>query len=493
MRTDAHTILRAAFGAPSIPTKPPFRGAIDNFIPPIQQVIVQQNYLERSFETMLKPNLRYDRICTIDPQEANVGESKTLTRPAILPPVVNDATPTAVGTDLNKGMTDQSATYEQYVVFIGKLHGKMSLSTEMDYTKIKSEYMLNWDRLAGQAGTSLDTRAALRVFQAYDSGNTFALSPNVGATVEVDNINGFLTQYTFVGGVANGVPVGVNAGNKLPVLVYAAATPLAPPVAVNVIAATPDNGTGGAGNGSTAYVGGIAYGQSGTLTFDAVVAIAAGDTIRSVDASVVIRPNGKMNRSQLLGTDTVAFSAFRKASAKMKNRQVPTLPNGLYPCFIDAEMLSDLGDDQAFQRATATQFGKTPYFETGIIAGAFGLEFVETTTNPVYPIGNGIVARHAVVLGRDAIIKVPFKGSLQAARDAQQRNNSIHDIKITRDGIVLITRNPIDVEADEITQTWRFSGGHVCATDITSTPAAIATTDNARYKRGVMIEAASPA
>lgn len=462
--------------------------AIDVFSPAIQGVIVQPGFLERAFRNFITPLLRYDRLTTVEPVEARVGESKTLTRPAILPPITDDANPVAAGTDLNQGMTPQSATYEQFNVTLGKLKGMMTLSLEMDETKIASEYLLNWKRLAVQAGQSLDTRAATRVFQAYDGGNTFVTAAtDAVTTAHIDNINGFSTQYAFVNGMANGVPSSVSASNKLPALIYSAASPTSPPTAVNIVNIAPDET-----NTSTAFVGGVAYGVSGTLTFDAAQTLGAGDTIVALDGSVVIRPNGKLSRKALASGDTVVLQNFAKAKARLKNRQAPTLPNGLYPCFIDSEMLADLQLDEAFQRATAQQFGKTPYFQDGIIAQTFGIEFVETTTNPVYSIGNGLVARHAMVMAADAVVKAPFAGSLNAARKASTMGG-VADIKITDDGIVLITRAPIDVEADTVTQTWRFTGGHVCQTDVTSTPAQIPTTDNARYKRGILVEAASAA
>lgn len=464
---------------------------IDSFTPAIQQVLVRLGFLEAGFREWMQPLQGYDRLAVLDHIEARIGESKTLTRPAILPAITVDATPTVAGSDLNKGTTAQQGTYEQFTTTAFKLKGMTVLSMEMDYTKISSEFLVNYKRLAEQAAQSLDTRAATRLFQAYDGGNTFITAAvTAGATIAVDNVNGFQSQYTYVGAMANGTPSPISTSNKLPVVIYSSTGTVKAGGTVSTLNAQAF--TVDVSNGSGAVAGGVAYGSSGTITLDAVVTVVAGDVIKAVDGSFVIRPNNRGSRSSLVPTDLVQLKNFAKAAAKLRNRRVPTLPNGLYAAMIDAELLTDLLDDVAFQRATATTFGIQPYFREGIVAKAFGIEFVPTTTNPVYGLATGVVARHALVCGMECIIKSPLKGSLQSAQDAKNGRGP-SDVKITDDGIVLITRAPIDVEADDVTQLWRFSGGMVCSTDITSTPLQIPTTDFARYKRAILIESASPA
>ena len=471
--------------------------AIDAFIPPLQQVLVQLGYLEKKIQDGLEPELGFDRLCATDPVEARVGESVTLTRAAILPPVTQDAVPIAAGVDLNQGMTPQGITYEQYLVSIADRRGMMNLSAKMDETKIVSEFLIFTKALAGQAGSSRDVRAAQALLPAYEGGNTYAnAAANAATSATVDNIKGFDTQYvgwspfsTIAATKSPGLPATVSSTNKLPVQIIPA-NPATAPTNVNVIGVAPDST-----NKSTAYSGGVYYGVSGTLTFDAPVTLLVGDTIQALDGATVLRPNGKMNRSQLTGADSITLQQLARARAKLENRKVPKLPNGMYAALVDAQVFADLLNDPAFRQATQGQFGgASPYFAGGQVAGTLGLEFVSSTQVPIYPLGapgSGLVERHAVVCGAGAIVRSPSLGARNAAMRAMASPGAgAVDVRYV-DDIKYVLRGPIDVLADTYTMAWEFSMGHVAPTDVTSTPMQIASTDYARYKRAVMIGFAS--
>jgi hypothetical protein len=183
----------------------------------------------------------------------------------------------------------------------------------------------------------------------------------------------------------------------------------------------------------------------------------------------------------------------------MRARNVKPLPSGNYLCIIDPTLWPQLLADSAFNYATMGQMGEG-YFKTSIVNRMLGVEFINSNLVPRYYTLNGgvspannaanVYARHAVVGGMGLLVKGTFAGSIDAARQANAMQNS--DIKLIEDAkIALITRGPLDRFQEFVTQTWKWIGGFVAPTDVTSTPAIIPTTDYARYKRCVIIEVGS--
>jgi len=485
-----------------------------SFIPPLANVLVQRGFLERKIQDALEPLLGFDKLAEIDPIEARVGESKTLTRRALLPPVTSDVVPTAtVYTDLNNGITPQQLSYEQYTTTIAKRRGMMTLDLELDEAKIVSEFVSNWEALAGQAAQSRDSRAAQYLYSAADSGNTFALGAGTVATgnmtVHVDNINGFDTAYTaaLAAGGSPGVPQPTSPANPLAASIISqqAGASFNTSITVLVVGVTPD-----ATNTSTGAGSGTAYDRSGNVILQlpagsaATLAMSAGDVLVASDGSAVIRPNGKLSRAQLTGTDLGTLSILTRAKAKLKLRGVPKMPNGLYACMIDSALWADLEQDLGFRTATQGQWGQVgSFFTNGQTNRALEMEFVETNYNPVFSIPgqSNVVARHALVCGMGCIVKSPSLGFERAAKRASGADlddeGSIGpagatDIRLV-DGVKMVTRQPLDPEATVVTQTWSWQMGHAVATDVTSTPLVIPSTDYSRYKREVLIEMGSAA
>ena len=56
------------------------------------------------------------------------------------------------------------------------------------------------------------------------------------------------------------------------------------------------------------------------------------------------------------------------------------------------------------------------------------------------------------------------------------------------DGIAMVTREPVDRLQQIIAQSWYWIGGFCAPTDVTTTPATVATATNASFKRAVLIE-----
>jgi hypothetical protein len=354
-----------------------------------------------------------------------------------------------------------------------------------DATLIQKIFLQNYVSLGEHAGRTMDGLSAVNIHKAYDAGNTFANTAAIsGATsVLVDNIYGFDTVFAATN--SPGLPVATNGSNKASATVYDGSTgAVKGTLAISAVAAD-------GSNTSSAYVGGIAYGASGTLTVTATsFAIAVGDNIVVSDGAFVQRPNGKNNRSKLAATDLMTLSDIASAVAKLRARNVPPLPTGNYLCIIDPTLWPQLLKDSAFNYATMGQMGEG-YFKNGMVNRTLGVEFINSNLVPAFSVpGSQLKARHAVVGGMGLLVKGTFQGSLDAARRANNMQNS--DIRLIEDAkISLITRGPLDRLQEFVTQTWRWVGGFVAPTDVTSTTAVIPTTDAARYKRAVVIEAAS--
>jgi hypothetical protein len=465
--------------------------AIDNFPPIITPYIEQQGFLEKGFETAMEPELAYRKIAERVDVEVKNGESVTKTRPSLFA-LGNTAVNPATNTGLDNGLSNSFYGFEQFTLSIGQQALTTQVSLEQQETLIEKLFLQNQKNLAIHAASTLDQLNAQQLHSAYDSGSSYNPTlVNSGATsIELDNIIGFDTNFAHVTYNSVVYPVGtpqpVSSSNTLKVNVYTSAAGNALLGQITVTLATPD-GT----NISTAFVNGIAYGVSGTLTCTATgFAIPANSTFVAVDGSYVLRPNGKLNRAALASTDTLSLSLFAIARAKLAARAVPTLPNGMYACIIDPNIYSQLLNDTAFQVATQGTYRTEPYFKKGILAPAFNLEFVSSNMVPSYTIpSSNLKARHAMVVGADCMIEGDFVG----ARHQAASNNAMNGPTVIRmyDDIQMTLRAAIDRFGDTVTQTWKWTGGFVAGTDILSDTTKVPTTDGCRYKRCVEIEVAS--
>jgi hypothetical protein len=179
-----------------------------------------------------------------------------------------------------------------------------------------------------------------------------------------------------------------------------------------------------------------------------------------------------------------------QAVSMLSRRQVPRLPNGLYGCAIDATLLQAFYSDPGFQFATQGTYDKSPVFTNGIIAKGWGVEFVEASQLPVYvaPSG-GFPLRHAFVFGEDVVSEHPFTG----ARNAISRAAGVGDMFDSRwvDRINFITQAPLDRLEENVKMSYKYVGDFEPGTDKGSNPTIVFTSDYCRYKRGIVVQAAS--
>lgn len=465
--------------------------SVNAFPAQISGIIEQVGFLDGIIKEPLENNLAFAAAADRDPIDARRGETITRSRVGILAPNTTKANPQTLG-DLDNGLTDQFLVYEQWKVTVDRYHATIPLDLEGDQTLIGGQFILNAEENGRNSATTMDELCAQAFFAAYDAGNTYVVvdgvstdgAPAAGVTdalhVRVDNILGFDFSFpAYNPTVSPGLPTATNVGQPITSYVYSPAGVKKDTIVVDgVISDAP-------ANTSTA----APFGQSGVLVLHAApgTAIADGDQIVAFDGSVVVRPNSRRSRNDLVAGDTVSLSHFASVKGKLRGRRVKPMKNGLYACVVDPELLTQLYDDPRFITATQGSFDGSPTFKQGIIAKAVGLEFVEASTIPNYPLANGSgVARHAAVLGEGCIVRSPFKGMANAAAAAKAMDGPV-DIRMVGD-IKFTTRAAIDKEALYVSQTWSHTGGFACPTDVTSNPNTIRTSDWARNKRGMMIE-----
>jgi hypothetical protein len=470
--------------------------ALDN-LPAVQSIIEQTGLLERAFYDPIDAMEAYNRLADEEMFPNGIGETLTKSRPALYPlsAGLTALNPASNTNTIDNGLSDQFYAFEQFQVSIAEYALSTSVNILQDATLIKKIFLQNYKQLGENAGRTLDGLAAVNVHTAYDSGNTFAtVAVSSGNTITVDNINGFDTVFQTTG--SPGLPVATGTGGvNASISVYNGTTGALKGTFL-ISAAAPNTNTA-TGN----IVGQAVYGRSGTLTTTTTIAISivVGDQIVASDGAYVQRPNSKNNRYQLAATDVLTLSQVAQAVAKLRARNVPPLPNGNYLAIIDPILWPQLLADTAFNYATMGQMGEG-FFKTSIVNRMLGVEFINSNLVPRFPTLNGgaspannaanVYARHCVVGGMGLVIRAHFQGAIDAARFSNSMQGS--DIRLVEDGkISLITRQPVDRLQEWVTQTWRWVGGLVAPTDVTSTPLVIPTTDYCRYKRAVVIEVAT--
>jgi len=437
---------------------------IANF-PAALQPIIQQGFLEREFQQALTSRLGY-RACA-DREEFAVGIGETLTktraglRPAVTTPLV-----AATNTNLDNGLTPGSWNVEQFTLTLNHYASTMDLNIVTSRVGIASLFLQNAYVNGQQAARSLDDLARNALFGAYFAGNSWVNTSlaNAGPAIHVDDIRGF--QFVFV----NGVQQAVSAASSLTVVVGSDTYTL--------VAATADTVN------VTTAPGGI----SGVLTFSGNVSTGdgtLGSTVLAGTASLILRPNGRGNTTQLMSGDTLAMSNVLDAVANLRLNAVPDI-DGAYNCYLDPISARQLFADQDFQRLFIGATSANEVFRPGqgVVNEFLGLRFILTTESYVQASASvaGAMVRRPIVVGQGALIEGDFAG--MADPDVAPRDSIVSLV----DGVCMVTREPIDRLQQIIAQSWYWIGGFCAPSDTTTTSMTVPTATNANFKRAVMLE-----
>ena len=458
--------------------------SIQNF-PAALQPIIQQGFLEREFEDGLKSTLAYRSIADRVDIAVGVGETVTKTRPG-LKSTVTTPLAASTNTNLDNGLTPKSTTVEQYTLRIDNYADTMDLNMVTSRVGIASQFVLNARLNAEQAARSMDEIARNVLFGGYNNlggylgGNTRVRttlgSPN--PVVAVDDIRGFQSAPQFPSGMsaAQALAAGAFSPTMNPV---SASNTLAVTVGSNVytLVAVAADGS----NVSTAP-GGV----SGTLTFSGNVTVAdgtAGNAAVTAIAPSIIRPNGRATTAALQATDLLTMSNLLDAVAQLRLNAVPEI-DGAYNCFLDPKSARQLFADPDFKQLFMGAKDASQVFKKGMVNDLLGLRFIPTTEALVQAapgVANAYV-RRPIICGKGALIEGAFDG--MAASDVAPENSIISQV----DGVVMVTREPIDRLQQIIAQSWYWIGGYTTPTDVTTNPNTVATATNAALKRAVIIE-----
>jgi len=496
-------------------------GGGNGFPEALINVFEQQNYLETLIRDCLLPTyvFRPKVISPIDWFDANIGETKTFTRRALIAPNI---TPLNAGqnTGLDNGMTADSRAFEQWTAHLNRWPGFIPTFMTGQEALIADLYLDNVYAIAQKAANSLEMVCAQRLWQAYDSGDTFLTANASSSSLVVDNVKGFDTQFPTANYPDLGTPATVTATNEIGYAVISASTGLITSIGY-ITNAAPD-----AASVSYMQNGGIVFGNSGTLTASQSVTASKGDRVVAIDnsavvaslasapgapavglplnpvfkdGSYVVRPlatSGQMITTAAAMTAANVMSPTQMipyAVSILARRGVPRLENGLYGCAIDATLIGQFFGDAGFERATATRWHSSPVFQDGIIAAGWGVEFTQATQIPNYgqpgAATGAFQLRHGMVFGKDVIAEHPWKGAKTAANKVAR----VGDIADERwaERIKFRTLAAIDTLGDVIKLAYDYIGDFVPATDKSSNPSILQTTDFDRYKRGVMLQAAA--
>lgn len=452
--------------------------AIDNF-PAQLQPIIQQGYLAREFTAGLQSRIAFRAIADREIFPNRIGESITKTRKGLKAPVTTPMNPSQ-NTNFDNGLTPSSWSVEQYTLSINHYGDTIDLNVVSEGVGIADQFLANANTNGIQALQSLDRIARNTLFGGgiggvggYIGGNTrvtTALSA-AGADVAVDDIRGFLSLLNSSGQV---VSVGQSSGMTVTVGSNA----------YTLITATAD-----AVNVSTAPLG-----KSGTLTFSTSVAVSdavAGSPVVASTAPLVLRPNNRLTTAQLVAPtgnygsstyvpgDTLGIQTVLAAVAALRMNNVPTI-DGAYHCYLDDQQMLGLFRDGDFKYLYRGAYGSDTY-RAGSVVELLGVRFIPTTEAPLQAsLGAGVIHR-AIVCGQGALIEGDYNGVVEIPDSDRALIENL-------DGIMMITREPLDRLKQIIAQSWYWIGGFALPTDATVNPSIIPTSTNSYLKRGVVIE-----
>ena len=445
-------------------------------MPASLQNAIQTGFLEREFHTGLQSAIGYRAVADREPVAINVGETVTKTRLGLKAPVTTPLTASA-NTNLDNGITPSSQTIEQYVLGIDQYADSIDLNVVTSQVGIANQFLANAMTNGVQARQSLDRLARNALFAGYLGGQT-RVRTTLGApaaTINVDDVRGF--EMVLGTGASAGKFVAVSGTFTASVVVGLNAYTLI--------------GTARDGSNVSTTPGGF----SGTLTFSGNVTVADATALNGVahaNAPVIVRPNGKWTGGSAYGiatatpalasTDLLTLGVLEDAVANLRNN---TGYSGEVNAYLDNVSMRQLFADQDFKLMYQGQYG-SPEARQGKVFQLIGINFVPTTEALVqtHPSNSALKVRRPIIAMPGALVEGDFAGMQQKAEDFAGMNSEAQMI----DGVMMVTRGPIDRLQQIVAQSWFWIGGFVAPTDATANSNIIPTAGAQYLKRAVCIE-----
>ena len=469
-----------------------------NDLPAAIQSVIQQGFLEREFQDALRAKLGFRMIADKEPFSGNIGETITKTRTGLLAAVTTPMAPAQVQ-DITSGLALSNYGVEQYTLGINQYANPMMLNVATSRVAIANLYLNNAKTLGENAMRSVDTLARNCLFDNYMGGNTRVTVTlgGAGTTVQVDDVRGFFNTLNTQGQV-----VPVSAANPLLVVVGSNSYQL---IGVTADGTAPIlnpwmNGLAFSGTGANTST--APGGFSGVLTFSTNVTVADATILNAVVAAtapLIIRPS--LASTNVQAATTAAISSANDVNngkltmqmvldgkaALSSNAVPPSERTGNYILYCDPTQMTGLYQDQAFQRFFVGKPDSKEYRQ-GLIAELLGVDVVETNQSAVQTslfntVGGNV--RRALLCGQGALIEGEFTGDAYGAAAAVDDADGMITVV---DGIAHVTREPLDVLKQVVTQTWAYIGGFCAPTDALTNPNTIPTATNAAYKRALILE-----
>jgi hypothetical protein len=446
-------------------------------LPVSLQNAVQQGFLEREFKDGLSSALGYRAIADPEPVSISVGETVTKTRLGLKAPVTTPLN-AASNTNLDNGITPSAQTIEQYTLSLDMYGDSIDLNAVTSMVSIDNLFLKNAFTNGQQAMQSLDRLARNALFAGYLSGQT-RVRTTLGApalTINVDDVRGFEQV----------LGTGAMSGKFVPVSTTYTAGVL---IGSNVYTLT---GTTRDGSNVTTTPGGY----SGTLTFSSNVSVADGTALNRVvhtNAPGIIRPNGKWtggsayaattSTNSLGSSDVLTLGAIEDAIAMIRNNT--GMQNELFNLYLDNVSMRQLFSDSDFKQMYQGQYGSDET-KSGQVFQLMGANFIPTTEaiTQTHPTNAALTVRRPILCAPGAMIEGDFTGMVEKAIDL----NGINSIVEYIDGVVQVTRAPIDRLQQIIAQSWFWIGGFSVPTDTTANSSIIPTAGAQYLKRAVVIE-----
>lgn len=440
--------------------------------------LIQQNVLQRVFQENLYPRLLYRSEAVPELWAAQLGETRTFTRPGLMSRVTTPLVPGVDPTPKTYGFEQWSATASQYGDAIDTHMPTSSVS-------LASLFLRNIQELGKGAGLSTNGLARDELFRSYLGGNTVVTAAAIlGATsIHVASISGFTEK------LLNGQPTPVSALNPLSITFSASAA------ANTVTGAVPDDAN-------------VPFGP-GTLTLGAGLsaAIAARVGVFAANRSRVTYAGASTTVDGIDAADTLALQDIINSVASMRSNNVPPCSDGYYHVHVTAEGEAQLYADPQF-RQLFQSLPDSMAFRDLAIGQLIGCRFYRNTENPNVmnvtnlvstgtqalasgDIGgelvnnNGVSLKYVMILGGGALYE-PYIDESRYISEAGV-TGKIGEFSIINGGVQVMTdrirltiRSPQDRLQQMVSAAWSWSGDFAVPSDELVGSAA-------RFKRGCVI------
>jgi hypothetical protein len=447
------------------------------------RALVQENLLERAFHDALFPRLLFRGAASPVLWPNNVGDNMVFTGTGLMRTKQKPLTP---GTD------PLPSTYqvEQWESSIQQYADTIDTAMPTSISAIANLFLRNAQQLGLGAGQTMNRIVRNRMFNAAQAGHTVVDGAGQSSTtIRIKRLNGFTRART-------PTLVGASAVRFQPV---SSSNPLAITIggsARNVIGFTADNAGDEVG--------------PGVVLLDATIAPADRAAVLAVDRTFLVRVGGGDRVDDVGSSDLLTLASIRAAVSRMRNQNVPEMPDGRFHCHLDPISESQVFADAEFQRLLQSLPDYFMYrqFAVGELLGTVffrnsenpqretvegGLTAVFTEDDPfgaeLYSNGvaaTGVRIHRALFAAQGGIFEYYQDMSAmitEAGITGKQGQPSItnNGIEVMTERVALILRSPQNRLQDLVSASWKFIGDWPVRTDAT-------TGDTARIKRFLSIE-----